>query len=174
MKKFVSLLLTAVLLATMLTVFAVPASADRNRTFGANAAYIGKWAVFSNSETEDIHAKDSTTFYYILGVNGLSYDVASYQQYSFGWGKSEENKDCAFFLYLVPTESIPAEVRAMAENDYPNLSPTGSTLSEGSLTIIVGIAAAVVFGLGGFFVGKAAGKKKKPALVNGADNSNEE
>ena len=35
---------------------------------------------------------------------------------------------------------------------------TGSVLSEGSLTIIVGIAAAVVFGLGGFFIGK---KKKK-------------
>ena len=42
-----------------------------------------------------------------------------------------------------------------------------STLSEGSLVIIVGIAAAVVFGLGGFFIGKAAGKKKKPALVSG-------
>ncbi len=39
----------------------------------------------------------------------------------------------------------------------------GSALSEGSLTIIVGVAAAVVFGLGGFFVGKAVGKKKKPA-----------
>ncbi len=38
-----------------------------------------------------------------------------------------------------------------------------STLSEGNLTIIVGIAAAVVFGFGGFFIGKAVEKKKKTA-----------
>ena len=49
----------------------------------------------------------------------------------------------------------------------------GSTLSEGSLTIIVGVAAAVVFGLGGFFVGKAAGKKNKPATAGG-ENTDEE
>ena len=45
-----------------------------------------------------------------------------------------------------------------------------STLSEGSLTIIVGIAAAVVFGLGGFFLGKI---KKKPVLASG-ENTDEE
>ena len=48
-----------------------------------------------------------------------------------------------------------------------------STLSEGSMTIIVGIAAAVVFGLGGFFIGKAAGKKKKPTIASG-ENTDEE
>ncbi len=47
----------------------------------------------------------------------------------------------------------------------------GSVFSEGSLTIIVGIAAAVVFGLGGFFLGT---KKKKPALADGANNTDEE
>ena len=51
---------------------------------------------------------------------------------------------------------------------------TGSTLSEGSLTIICTVAAAVVFGLGGFFVGKAARKKKKPAVAGGTDNTDEE
>ena len=44
---------------------------------------------------------------------------------------------------------------------------TASTLSEGSLTIIVGIAAAVVFGLGGFILGTK--KKKKPAVASGTD-----
>ena len=44
---------------------------------------------------------------------------------------------------------------------------TGSTLSEGSLTIIVGVAAAVVFGLGGFILGTK--KKKKPAVASGTD-----
>ena len=48
-----------------------------------------------------------------------------------------------------------------------------STLSEGSLTIIVGIAAAVVFGLGGFFIGKAAGKKKKSAAEDNAKKDEE-
>ena len=45
---------------------------------------------------------------------------------------------------------------------------TGSTLSEGSLTIICTIAAAVVFGLGGFILGTK--KKKKPALAGGAES----
>ena len=46
----------------------------------------------------------------------------------------------------------------------------GSILSEGSLTIICTVAAAVVFGLGGFFLGT---KKKKPALAEG-ENTDEE
>lgn len=40
-----------------------------------------------------------------------------------------------------------------------NATATGSVLSEGSLTIICTVAAAVIFGLGGFLLGK---KKKKP------------
>ena len=44
------------------------------------------------------------------------------------------------------------------------ISGGGTTLSEGSLTIIVGIAAAVVFGLGGFILGTK--KKKKNAQSN--------
>ncbi len=47
----------------------------------------------------------------------------------------------------------------------------GSTLSNGSLTIICTVAAAVVFGLGGFFIGT---KKKKPALADGAENTDKE
>ncbi len=50
-------------------------------------------------------------------------------------------------------------------------APTGSTLSEGNLTIIVGIAAAVVFGLGGFILGT---KKKKKTAVAGGENTDEE
>ncbi|MCQ2436199.1 MAG: leucine-rich repeat domain-containing protein [Clostridia bacterium] len=43
-----------------------------------------------------------------------------------------------------------------------NTNIVGSTLSEGSLAIICTVAAAVVFGLGGFFLGTK--KKKKPAF----------
>ena len=46
----------------------------------------------------------------------------------------------------------------------------GSVLSEGSLTVVVGVAAAVVFGLGGFVLGT---KKKKPALAEGAEKDEE-
>ena len=49
----------------------------------------------------------------------------------------------------------------------------GSALSGGSLTVIVGVAAAVVFGFGGFFIGKTVEKKKKPALASG-ENKDEE
>ncbi len=49
----------------------------------------------------------------------------------------------------------------------------GSILSEGNLTIIVGVGAAVVFGIGGFFIGKSVEKKKKTALADGTDNKDE-
>ena len=48
----------------------------------------------------------------------------------------------------------------------------GAALSDGSLTIIVGVVSAVVFGFGGFFIGKAVGKKS--ALTDGAENKKEE
>ena len=47
---------------------------------------------------------------------------------------------------------------------------TGSVLSQGSLTVIVGVAAAVVFGLGGFFLGT---KKRKVALASGTEKEDE-
>lgn len=68
-------------------------------------------------------------------------------------------------------KSSDEEYKPRYDDLHLNLS---STLSEGNLTIIVGIAAAVVFGLGGFFIGKAAGKKKKPAVAEGTDNTDEE
>ena len=46
----------------------------------------------------------------------------------------------------------------------------GSTLGEGSLTIICTAIAAAVFGLGGFLLGR---KKKNPATANGADTDEE-
>ena len=49
-------------------------------------------------------------------------------------------------------------------------SVTGSVLSEGNLTIIVGVAA-FVLGLGVMFI---ITKKKKPALAGGTDNTDEE
>lgn len=47
----------------------------------------------------------------------------------------------------------------------------GSVLSEGSLTLICSVACSVVFLAVGFLLGR---KKKKPAVVSGADNTDEE
>ena len=47
-------------------------------------------------------------------------------------------------------------------NDDRLIEMSGSTISEGNITIIVGVAAAVVFGLGGFFLGR----KKKHAATD--------
>ena len=41
----------------------------------------------------------------------------------------------------------------------------GTTISDGNW-LIIAIGAAVVFGLGGFFIGKAIGNKKKPAVAS--------
>ena len=55
----------------------------------------------------------------------------------------------------------------------PDPTPTGSILSGGSLTIIVGIVCSVVFLAVGFFVAMFIFKKKQPALAGG-ENTNEE
>ncbi len=54
--------------------------------------------------------------------------------------------------------------------EYKTNISSSSTLSEGSLVIICTVAAAVVFGLGGFFLGT---KKKKPALAGGESTGEE-
>ena len=60
----------------------------------------------------------------------------------------------------VRTFKLAAEAAQKKANELKNGS-TASTLSEGSLVIICTVAAAVVFGLGGFILGTK--KKKKPA-----------
>ena len=56
----------------------------------------------------------------------------------------------------------------LPEDQYP--FGISSTLSEGSVTVVLCVACAVVFGLGGFILGT---KKKKPALAEG-ENKDEE
>ena len=58
-----------------------------------------------------------------------------------------------------------------AEMSNGEISWLGSTLSEGNMTIIAVIAAAAIFGFGGFFLGTK--KKKKTALASG-ENTDEE
>ena len=178
MKKIVSLILTVALLATMLTVFAVPASALLKV---ADSNNVGKWAYFSDPGSL---SKYYQYYWFIIGTNGHDYYVVAQYEVSTDGVREKIERQIGVlrFSYLMPTDSIPQVVLDRAAKDYPELFPDastptedgeGSTLSEGNLTIIVGIAAAVVFGLGGFLVGKAAGKKKKPALASG-ENKGEE
>ena len=77
------------------------------------------------------------------------------------------------YPHLVSIEANEEEEQAQEQSgltEGDNLN-TGSAISEGNLTLIVGIAAAVVFGLGGFFLGT---KKKKPATANGASVENKD
>ncbi len=62
------------------------------------------------------------------------------------------------------------ECMACKQCGQPISGATASTLSEGSMTVVLCIACAVVFGLGGFILGT---KKKKPALAEG-ENKDEE
>lgn len=54
-----------------------------------------------------------------------------------------------------------------------SVSVTGSTLSDGNITIIVGIACAAVFGIGGYILGN---KNKKTFAADAApsDTSDDE
>ena len=177
MRKITSLLLTVALLAAMLTVFAVPASALKI----ADSNDVGKWAYFEDPASLSKYFK---YYWFIIGINDPQhYVVARYEVSTDGvHDKMEKQMHVLSFSYFMPTDSIPQVVLADAAKNYPELFPDGSTptedgegstLSEGNLTIIVGIAAAVVFGLGGFLVGKAAGKKKKPAVAS-CENTDEE
>ena len=70
-------------------------------------------------------------------------------------------------------DGYPRLVPATAKEDENGLN-TGSALSEGNMTIIIAIAAAVLFGLGGFFVGNAFSKKKKLAPVAATSSEDDE
>ena len=164
MKKFASIILAAVLLATMLTVFAVPASAE-TKTAGDYMEEAEEYA--NNGQDEDAanaytkagECYEKANVFYMAGdafyKAGARYnDAGDYASSAYAYMKAGECylKDGNFFD-AGTCFSNAAQAAQRKAND-----STGSVLSEGSLTIIVGIAAAVVFGLGGFILGT---KKKK-------------
>ena len=188
MKKFASLLLAAVLLATMLCVFALPASAEEGPgspniapPMKETVNLVGQWIEIPIQTQTSGDYKARYGYFIEQDDEYLYYDT--YILYNRGVYKPQiilNIRNTALLegktgdMTIIPAESVPEAIRNRAAQDYPDLVPTGSTLSEGSLTIIVGIAAAVVFGLGGFILGKAAGKKKKPAVADGTDKADEE
>ena len=195
MKKFASLLLTVVLLATTLTVFAVPASAATEYiyldtgginlwnqqgasfavwTWGGNLK--GSKAVQMTHDSGDIYKVDKSQ----LG-SGFSFIrlVAGKTAKDFDWTSATMlNQTCDLTM---PTNGNNCyKITGMGNSDgmWTTYTPPedaapaeGSVLSGGSLTIICSVAAVVVFGLGGFLIGTK--KKKKLALASG-ENTDEE
>ena len=201
MKKFVSLLLAVVLLAAMLTVFAVPAFAD---AAAAISGYVSPELVEEGVRITSLDMVDGKVSIRVEvetetagRVVGMKTEPAGSAWVNGGkqftvwaqilWKPSIAdtvwtNLGDPFLIDVGTGEAVELDISDQIPEGnsgyfsvklYKN-NGTGSTLSEGSLTIIVGIAAAVVFGLGGFFIGKAVGKKKKPALASGTDNTDEE
>ena len=89
--------------------------------------------------------------------------VAQLQQYEKS-AKAEQNSDGSYRVtahrHIYAEEGICCGAEHLKNTASGS---TGSTLSEGSMTVVCTVAAAVVFGLGGFILGK----KKKPAAASG-------
>ena len=208
MKKIASLLLAVVMLAAMLSVFAVPAFAETEPTViePRTVVYLPDYGWFNELFIDDpgnyiiTHDVDVSAIRIVDVENavltipeGVTVVVRNAIIIS---GTVEllgtldvsqcltVNSEYLNRIHVGATGNlIKREEQPQQQGDDPyKVVPqqgepyiySGSALSGGSLTVIVGIAAAVVFGLGGFFIGKAVGKKKKPALVSGTDNTDEE
>ena len=205
MKKFVSLLLTAVLLATTLTVFAVPASAEGTPTEVEpnECGYIQ----LKQASGDYIISSDYTVQIFDLGgINNKNFTLTIAPNVTVtvtnkftNWGTlnvlGKLNVTSASDKTNVGTINVGCDgilegtipgyknrvvhhyVNGVCENcnaQCPHtktrqatlccdcgeevVTSSASTLSEGNLTIVVGIAAAAVFGVGGFVLGK---RKKK-------------
>ena len=200
MKKITGILLTVAMLATMLTVFALPAFAEsvdvtsdakKELNYNENSAYI-HLDRGSELKLNTYLFHDELTLSYatlIIGKNGALIS----QDMTFNTISDEDNQSAIIlekggridvtlgggtneFCQLLEEGNIPYKqighriIAGEALTEYLAANGTASILSDGSLTIICTVAAAVVFGLGGFFIGR----KKKPALSDGGKNQNDD
>ena len=217
MKKFAGLLISVVLLITMLTVFAVTASAEEEKTAddymtaGAALQLEGRYEdaayayMIAASLYEDADDPDSAAEVY-LHIGDMFTEVANlygnagnsvaaadaFMKAGEGYEKAGEFSSAAnAFIYAASMYNYAEDDASAAEayiksgkcyekaNDLSNAKSafdlaalaaqakvdklersTASTLSEGNLTIIVGVACSVVFLAVGFLLGR---KKNKPA-----------
>ena len=82
---------------------------------------------------------------------------------------TQDETDPMKYTFTMPCSNVTVKAAFEEILNESGTTPTASTLSEGSLTIIVGVACSVVFLAVGFFLGR-----KKPALADGTDNTDEE
>ena len=196
MKKFASLLLTAVLLCTMLSAFAVPAFAeDAPKEFSPEnflpttmfnkGSYIIKEA--GEYEVETIFVCPSTKLIIGEGVTikmthaliskGGTIEVLGTLDVSQSAVTERENIIVGDTGELIDPRGPEDTKGQIAEGEtktvYQDPHKYCSILSEGNLTIIVGIAALAIGLGGGFFIGTKK-KQKKPAAADGTDKTDEE
>lgn len=185
MKKFASLVLAALMLATMLTVFAVPASAA-GEPVEISASQLNKISCNSIIKEPGEYEVESIAIYHnvklIIGegvtikvatafVNKGTIEVLGTLDISQCGGTGRERIIIGDTGELIDWYDENDAVAGNGEGiDIPP-SSFSSMLSQGSLTIICTVSAAVVFGLGGFFLGTK--KKKKTAVADG-ENKDEE
>ena len=110
--------------------------------------------------------------YYLYAISKddiLGYSVAMYIVYSNSNNIEKEMVDvgCDEIRGTVNSANIPQAVRDRAAQDYPNLAPSGFTVSSGTWWIIAAGAVVIVGGVVAIIV--ANKKKKKPALASGAE-----
>lgn len=187
MKKFASLVLAALMLATMLTVFAVPASAA-GEPVEISASQLNKISCNSIIKEPGEYEVESIAIYHnvklIIGegvtikvatafVNKGTIEVLGTLDISQCGGTGKERIIIGDTGELIDWYDENDAVAGNGEGIPKDIPPSSfsSMLSQGSLTIICTVSAAVVFGLGGFILGTK--KKKKPVLASG-ENKDEE
>ena len=187
MKKFASLFLTVALLATVLTVFAVPAfaagepveiSASQLNKISCNSIIKepGEYEVESiaiNNNVKLIIGEGVTIKVATAFVNKGTIEVLGTLDISQCGGTGRERIIIGDTGELIDwydeNDAVAGNGEAISKDIPP--SSFGSMLSQGSLTIICTVSAAVVFGLGGYFLGT---KKKKKTAVASGENKDEE
>lgn len=139
-----------------------------------------------NSTTGDVSVTDINCkeFSFTNGYATVPFDkITVYFETCEEDGHFMENGFCKICGMYCPHESEPTKTVVSAEKvscpdcgetlsftEITEPENTGSVLSGGSLTIICTVAAAAVFGVGGFFLGR---KKKKPVTANGVSTEDE-
>ena len=193
MRKFTSLLLTAVLLAAMLCAFSVPASAGKLPTNGlvikpvntSETLTIVDISVDAGNNRVLLKVRAETTADVdAVSVNPLNITVKKGAEVTVRIERAESPQGPWTTIPGIEgnatIEKTEGNIEVKLNGDLPaqgyfrakivELSDgTGSTLSEGSMTIIVGVACLAV----GFLVVMFIFKKKKTAVVSGAENTEE-
>ncbi len=179
MKRLLSLLLTAVMLAAILSLTVIPAfalpSPDQTKVFDADVSVDGDqmnitgkstnnvtaWTSFDVQEGETVQFADNNDYMIVVNSKSPTQINGTLQ----GGGE----------IYIINTNGVISgsdstiNVGNLFAPKDKFTSWSGSALSVGYPWVVVTIALAVVSGLGGFFLGR-----KKPAPAGGAESEDEE
>ncbi len=209
MKKFASLLMAALMLAAMLTVFAVPASAEIFQgnveiPSGFYSEGIEIWPLANAKVNSDVSFSSHLIIHdfssIVIGSNGFLTTQNPIRLGMLPNGQPIKIEDGGgLSLTFQDSDDANSFVRSLIDNGIafnrngntiqagtcrhdggehtvcrqcgqPVSGGKGSTLGDGSLTIICTVAGVALGFVAAMFIFK---KKKKPALASGADNTEE-